>query len=169
MSRIYAVPFENIAVTAAQDFFDIAPADDKICVIHGCWISQSTEVGDAQEEFLRIKIIRGLATLGIPDIAMTTNGSRMDPASLRAWRDAGLTRLTISIDTVRDEGFARLTRSYTPVSMVLDGIDEAKRAGFAPIKLNSVILRGLNDDEIYALVRGNAINLFGLQRYGIER
>lgn len=62
--RLYSVTFENVAVTAAQDFFDIAPADDKPCILHGCWISQSTEVGDAQEEFLRIKIIRGLATVG---------------------------------------------------------------------------------------------------------
>jgi hypothetical protein len=62
--RMYACCFENVVVTAAQDFFDIAPADDKPVVLHGCWLSQSTEVGDAQEEFLRIKIIRGFATVG---------------------------------------------------------------------------------------------------------
>lgn len=64
MGRLYAVTFENVAVTAAQDLFMIAPADDKPCAIHACYISQSTEVGDAQEEFLRIKIIRGFATVG---------------------------------------------------------------------------------------------------------
>lgn len=62
--RIYSVNFENVAVTAAQDLFDIAPATNKIIVLHGCWISQNNRKADAQEEFLRIKIIRGLATVG---------------------------------------------------------------------------------------------------------
>lgn len=64
MSRMYSVTFDNVAVTVAQDFFDIAPADDKVCVIHACYLSQSTELGDAAEEQLRIKIIRGFATVG---------------------------------------------------------------------------------------------------------
>lgn len=71
MSRIYAVCFENVAVTVAQDLFMIAPADDKPCFIHACYVSQSTEVGDAQEEFLRIKIIRGFATVGSGGTAPT--------------------------------------------------------------------------------------------------
>lgn len=64
LGRLYAVSFENVAVTAAQDLFDIAPATNKPCRLHACYISQSTEVGDAQEEMLRLKIIRGLATVG---------------------------------------------------------------------------------------------------------
>lgn len=62
--RLYSVNFENVAATVAQDLFDIAPADDKICILHGIWLSQSTELGDAAEEQLRIKIIRGFATVG---------------------------------------------------------------------------------------------------------
>jgi hypothetical protein len=64
MARIYAVTFENVAVTVASDLFDIAPADDKPCIIHAIYLSQSTELGDAAEEQLRIKIIRGFATVG---------------------------------------------------------------------------------------------------------
>lgn len=71
MSRVYAVTFAAVAVTTTIDFFDIAPADDKICVIHGCYLSQSTELGDAAEEQLRIQIIRGLATVGSGGSAAT--------------------------------------------------------------------------------------------------
>ena len=62
--RVYYVTFENVAVTVAQDFFDVAPAANKPCILHGCWISQNNRKQDAQEEFLRIKIIRGFATVG---------------------------------------------------------------------------------------------------------
>lgn len=64
MSRMYATSFENVAVTAAQDFFEIVPADDKPCILHAVFLSQSTDVGDAEEEMLRIKVIRGHATSG---------------------------------------------------------------------------------------------------------
>lgn len=71
LGRMYVVTFENVAVTAAQDLFDIVPADDKPLRVHACYISQSTEVGDSQEEMLRIKIIRGLATVGSGGSAFT--------------------------------------------------------------------------------------------------
>jgi hypothetical protein len=64
MGRIYAVCFENVAVTAAQDFFEVSPADDKPVAIHACYLSQSTELGDAAEEQLRVEIVRGHATTG---------------------------------------------------------------------------------------------------------
>jgi len=62
--RMYTVQFENVSVTAAQDFFEITPADDKVCVVHAIFLSQSSEVGDAQEEMLRAQIIRGHTTSG---------------------------------------------------------------------------------------------------------
>lgn len=58
-SRMYVVSFAATAATAAVDFFSFAPADDKPVVIHGVYLSQTTEVGDAQEEMLEIKIERG--------------------------------------------------------------------------------------------------------------
>lgn len=64
MGRVYATVFENVAVTAAQDFFEITPADDKPVKLLGLILSQSTETGDAAEEMLRIKVIRGHATSG---------------------------------------------------------------------------------------------------------
>lgn len=71
MGRMYAVTFENVAVTAAQDFFYVAPADDKAVVLHECRLSQSTELGDAAEEQLRIAIVRGHATVGSGGSAFT--------------------------------------------------------------------------------------------------
>ena len=64
MGRVYSVNFENVAVTAAQDFFEINPADDKPVRILGFALYQSTDLGDAAEEILRLQIIRGHSTSG---------------------------------------------------------------------------------------------------------
>lgn len=62
--RMYAVPFEGVAVTGAVDFFEITPADDKPVCIHGIYLSQSSDTGDAAEELLRVTIKRGHTTGG---------------------------------------------------------------------------------------------------------
>lgn len=62
--RVYTVIFNDVAVTAQQDLFEIAPADDKPIAILGLFITQSTEVGDAAEEMLRYNVIRGHTTTG---------------------------------------------------------------------------------------------------------
>lgn len=64
MGRIYTVEFEGTAVTAAVDVFEIRPADDKPISIHALFLSQSTELGDAAEEILRYRVIRGNLTTG---------------------------------------------------------------------------------------------------------
>ncbi len=71
MSRMYTVVFDNVAVTAAQDLFELVPAANKPIAIAGLFISQSTETGDAQEEFLRLRIIRGHTTSGSGGTAPT--------------------------------------------------------------------------------------------------
>lgn len=83
------------------------------------------------------------------DIALTTNG-----ATLRLIADelkkAGLSRINISLDTLQNERFFKITRR-NHLDNVLDGIDAAIQAGFSPVKINAVIQRGVNDDEILAL------------------
>ena len=59
MSRIYTLSFAPTAATVAVDFFEVAPADDKPCIIHSCEIGQTTDYGDAQAEGLGILIVRG--------------------------------------------------------------------------------------------------------------
>lgn len=83
------------------------------------------------------------------DLAMTTNGAtlRLIADELRS---AGLSRINISLDTLQQEKFLKITRR-DHLSNVLDGIDAAVHAGFAPVKVNAVIQRGVNDDEIVAL------------------
>jgi hypothetical protein len=71
MSRIYTVEFEAVAVTAQVDFFEITPADDKPCRILALFLSQSSDVGDAAEEILRYRIIRGHTTSGSGGAAPT--------------------------------------------------------------------------------------------------
>ncbi|GEK74087.1 MULTISPECIES: GTP 3',8-cyclase MoaA [Halomonas] len=87
---------------------------------------------------------------GLKDFAMTTNGASL-PKYARRLREGGLERLNISIDSLDPERFRRLTRTGD-LQRVIDGIRAAKAAGFERIKLNAVILRGRNDDEVIDLV-----------------
>ena len=90
------------------------------------------------------------STPGIDDIAMTTNGALLGSraASLRA---AGLSRVTVSLDSVDPATFAAMADTKLPLSTVLDGVAAAVDAGFGPIKLNAVVQRGVNDDGIVEL------------------
>ena len=88
---------------------------------------------------------------GLRELVMTTNGSQLGRHAA-ALRDAGVARLNISLDSLRAERFRRITR-VGELDQVMRGLDAAIAAGFERIKLNSVVLRGRNDDEIEALVR----------------
>jgi cyclic pyranopterin phosphate synthase len=90
-------------------------------------------------------LVEQLSALGV-DLALTTNGTtlRTGAAALAA---AGLTRINISCDSLRADRFADITRR-DELAKVLDGVDAAIEAGLAPIKLNVVAMRGVNDDEL---------------------
>lgn len=90
-----------------------------------------------------------LAPLGFEDLALTTNGHLLAEraAGLRA---AGLDRITVSLDSVQPEKFARITRVPGAWERVRAGIAAAVTAGLEPVKINAVLLRGFNDDEIEA-------------------
>lgn len=91
------------------------------------------------------ELVRRLAALGT-DLAMTTNGAtlRRQAAGLR---EAGLKRINISLDSLHRDRFLELTRR-DELDTVLDGIDAAIEAGFDPVKVNCVVMRGVNDDEV---------------------
>ncbi|MBA2530402.1 MAG: GTP 3',8-cyclase MoaA [Euzebyales bacterium] len=103
---------------------------------------------------------RGLADLvamlsevdGITDLAMTTNGSLL-PAHAAALRAAGLRRVTVSLDALDDATFRAVSDTALPVARVLEGLAAARDAGFAPIKVNTVVKRGVNDGGIVDLAR----------------
>jgi hypothetical protein len=94
MGRMYSVIFENVAVSAAQDFFEISPADDKPVIIHAVYLSQSTELGDAAEEFLRVEIIRGHTSGGSGGTAPTPVA--LDPAGAAAGFASEVNNTTIA-------------------------------------------------------------------------
>jgi cyclic pyranopterin phosphate synthase len=83
---------------------------------------------------------------GIRDLAMTTNGVLLSKQAA-ALRQAGLGRVTVSLDTLRPERMRELARSDRHAD-VLAGIDAARAAGFRGLKLNTVVIRGVNDDEL---------------------
>jgi cyclic pyranopterin phosphate synthase len=88
---------------------------------------------------------------GIEDVALTTNGVLLSQhaAELKA---AGLKRVTVSLDSLDPATFAKMSGELGSVEQVLDGIAHARRAGLAPIKVNSVIQRGINDGTVLDLV-----------------
>lgn len=99
------------------------------------------------------EFIARLAALGLyDDIAMTTNGYTLDAraATLHA---AGLQRLNVSLDSLRPERFDAITRTHGALKRVLAGIDAAQASPLAPVKVNVVVVRGFNDDEIVAFAR----------------
>jgi len=87
---------------------------------------------------------------GIDDLSLTTNGLLLEGVA-RELRAAGLGRINVSLDTLDPARFAQMTRRPA-LARVLAGIAAAAAAGFRPIKVNTVVLRGLNDDEIEPLV-----------------
>ncbi len=91
------------------------------------------------------------AVPGVDDLSLTTNGVLLAPVA-RALADAGLRRINVSLDTLDASRFGAMTRR-DELARVLEGIDAAKAAGFSPIKINTVLLRGVNDDEVESLVR----------------
>ena len=100
-------------------------------------------------------LVSKLAAIGGPDgpidVAMTTNGATLRLVA-HSLRDAGLNRVNISLDTLDRAKFREMTRR-DELERVLDGIEAAKEAGFAPVKVNAVVERGVNDDEIVDLAR----------------
>src|SRR5215813_33675 len=105
------------------------------------------------EPLLRSEIttlVRRLAARsGVRDLAMTTNGVLLGERA-RELREAGLRRLTVSLDTLRPERFLALTRADLH-GRVLAGIDAARTEGF-PLKLDAVVVRGVNEDEVIELL-----------------
>jgi GTP 3',8-cyclase len=99
-----------------------------------------------------VNFIRDLSQLRTPegkklDIAVTTNGHLL-PEMAQPLKDAGLNRVTVSMDAVDPDRFARITRVPNGYDNVLAGIRAARRVGLEPVKVNCVLLRGFNEDQI---------------------
>ena len=98
-------------------------------------------------------LVRELAAIpGVDDLTLTTNGVLL-PQHAAALKEAGLDRVTISLDADDDETFARLNDAGVPVASVLRALDAAEAAGLGPIKLNMVVKRGWNEHAIMPMAR----------------
>jgi GTP 3',8-cyclase len=98
-----------------------------------------------------IPIVQGIRAAGITRISMTTNGLRLTDLA-QPLKEAGLERVNVSVDTLDPERFHRVTR-WGHLDKVLDGIYAAEAAGLTPLKINAVVARGFNEDDVVELAR----------------
>ena len=98
-----------------------------------------------------IPIVRGIRAAGITRISMTTNGLRLTDLA-QPLKEAGLERVNVSVDTLDPERFHRVTR-WGHLDKVLAGITAAEAAGLTPLKINAVVARGFNEDDVVELAR----------------
>ncbi len=98
------------------------------------------------------RLIEKLAKIGDLDLTLTTNGSLLGQKA-RSLAEAGLKRVTVSLDSLDDATFKRMNDSDFPVAKVLAGIEAARAAGLAPIKINMVTKRGVNESSIVPMAR----------------
>ncbi len=88
---------------------------------------------------------------GIDDLSLTTNGMLLSQCA-EELRNAGLRRVNVSLDSLQNDRFEQITR-IGDLAVVLNGIDSAKKAGLGPVKINVVVMRGINDDEVLDFAR----------------
>jgi cyclic pyranopterin phosphate synthase len=98
------------------------------------------------------RLVEMLAKVSDLDLTLTTNGSLL-AGKAQALRDAGLKRVTVSLDSLDDAVFKSMNDVDFPVAKVLEGMDAAEAVGLAPIKVNMVVKRGLNEDSILPMAR----------------
>jgi len=98
------------------------------------------------------RLVEMLSAIGDIDLTLTTNGALLAKKA-RSLRDAGLKRVTVSLDSLDDATFRAMNDVDFPVARVLEGIDAAAAAGLAPVKVNMVVKRGANDASIVPMAR----------------
>ena len=100
------------------------------------------------------RLVEMLANVrGVQDLALTTNGSLLTREKAQTLKDAGLHRITVSLDSLDDAVFRRMNDVDFPVAAVLEAIDAAEEAGLAPVKIDMVVQRGVNDASVVDMAR----------------
>ncbi len=144
----YCLPDETVNWLPSDSILTFPEIIRLITIFSGLGVDKLRITGG--EPLLRPHLLRLIEQIveidGIRDLALTTNGRLLSRAAghLRA---AGIHRLNISLDTLQADRFRQITQRDA-LGDVLDGIDAARRAGFVDIRVNAVIIRGVNDDEI---------------------
>jgi len=152
----YCLPADGVTFVPRAQLLDFDELERMVRVFVGLGIDRVRLTGG--EPTLRrdfVELVSRLSRIeGLRDLAMTTNADRLR-ALAGPLKDAGLRRINVSLDTLRPERFEQLTRTGN-LARVLDGLDAAVEAGFEVVKLNTVVIRGVNDDELGDIVRYGA-------------
>ena len=151
---VYCMPAEGVSPRFAHD--EILRYEEIVRVVQAAAAMGISKVRLTGGEPLARMGIADLVEMiagvdGIDDISMTTNGILLTRHAERL-RVAGLHRVNVSLDTLQPARFRQITR-LGELGDVLAGIDAAQRAGLLPIKLNNVVMRGMNDDETLDFAR----------------
>jgi len=150
---VYCMPEEGIPCMRHEDILSYEEITWLVSISADLGISQIRLTGG--EPLVRKGIshlIRSIAQVpGIEGLAMTTNGTLL-AALAQKLAEAGLQRVNVSLDTLRPERFRAITRRGE-LSDVMAGIEAAHRAGLEPVKINAVVMRGINDDEVVEFAR----------------
>jgi len=149
---VYCMPADGVPLEPATELLSFEEIARVVTVMASMGVGRIRLTGG--EPLVR----RDLATLvrmlraidGVKEVVLTTNGLLLGRQAV-ALLEAGLAGLTVSVDSLRADRFARITRGGE-LDRVLEGIEAARRAGFGPIKINTVLIRGFNDDEVLDLV-----------------
>lgn len=149
---IYCMPESGVALVPAADLltYEEIGAVSRAAMSLGIMRFRIT----GGEPFVRrgiATLVDKLARLGPEDLALTTNGLHLAEQAA-VLKGAGLKRVTVSLDTLRRDRFETITRR-TGLDRILAGIEAARKAGLEPLKVNTVVIRGVNDDEILDFVR----------------
>jgi len=149
----YCIPVENIEWKRKEEILSYEEIVRLISIFASLGVHKLRLTGG--EPLLRPdlpKLIESVVRIpGIQDVALTTNGKLL-PAFAEKLRDAGIQRLNVSLDSLQPAKFFFMTKRDV-LGEVLEGLEAAQRAGFYPIKINAVVIRGINDDEIVDFAR----------------
>ena len=155
----YCMPAEGMQWVPRNDLLSFEEIEriSRVCVEHFGFTGIRLTGGEPTVRAHLPVLVERLAKLTVPstgqaiDLAMTTNGATFGLMA-HELRAAGLRRVNISIDSLHADRFQQLTRR-NELHRVLDGIAAAQAAGFDPVKLNVVLMRGINDDEVIDFAR----------------
>lgn len=150
---VYCMPPEGVPWVPHDEILTYEEIDTVVRAAAELGISKVRLTGG--EPLIRLGIVdlvRLLSTIpGIDDLALTSNGTLLSRYAAQL-ADAGLHRVNLSLDSLRPERYEGITRGGH-LEDVLEGMEAARRAGLDPIKINTVVIRGVNDDEVVDLAR----------------
>jgi len=153
MRCTYCVPEEGIALKPQEEILSLEEISRLAEIFISLGINKIRLTGG--EPLVRkgfMYLIKSLAAIpGLEELSLTTNGVLL-PFYTRGLKKAGVKRINISLDTLDEVKFGKITRTKL-LSQVLEGIQEAKSVGLDPIKINTVIMKGINESEIPEFIK----------------